>query len=95
MNNVFETKVIYGEKWQVVESRPFNAEELAFVGDECVIVNGEYGLSACWQVGGGKIYMDLSTEATCSVGDICKTADMKYVKLERNGETCDRVMYDK
>ena len=89
MENVFGngTLQVYGENWQKVSERAFNAEEIAAVRSNSV-VNSQYGKSVCFFMkGGGQTYIPLSKQgADVELGSSIDMSAAKLVKLHREGD---------
>lgn len=89
MNNssiFFDLLKQYNLKWQVKESRKFNAEECAMV-KEAKVVPSLYGHSIQFTMIGGYVtYTPLSQESTREVGEIVNIEDMKLLTLSKPGE---------
>ena len=90
--NFFATAQVYGASWQVKEERRFSTEEINAV-DSAEITSADYGLSVCFMMkGGGSTYISLSKESDGSVGQKVDVKDLKLLTLERQGETCNKVI---
>lgn len=90
--NFFATAQVYGTSWKVTEERRFSSEEINAV-DSAEITSADYGLSVCFMLkGGGSTYISLSKESDGSVGQKVDIKDLKLLTLERQGETCNKVM---
>ena len=77
--------MVYGGKWNVTNSRNFEAEEIAAV-KKAEVVASEYGNSVCFYMhGGGQTYIPLSSNSLLSVGDTVDMAKAKVLTLHRDG----------
>lgn len=89
MENVFGngTLQVYGENWQKVSERAFNAEEINAVRSNSV-VESQYGKSVCFFMkGGGQSYIPLSKQgADAALGSSIDMSAAKLVKLHREGD---------
>ena len=87
MENVFGGLQKYGDSWQVVESRNFNADEISAVRSTSV-VNSQYGKSVCFFMkGGGQYYIPVSNQgADPALGSSIDMNAAKLVKLHREGD---------
>lgn len=85
--NVFGGLQVYGESWQKVSERAFNADEIAAVRSNSV-VNSQYGKSVCFFMkGGGQTYIPLSKQgADVALGSSIDMAAAKLVTLYRQGD---------
>lgn len=87
--NVFGGGVlqVYGESWNLVESRNFNPAEIAAVRSNSV-VSSQYGKSVCFFLkGGGQSYIPLSTQGNdAELGSSIDMTTAKLVKLHREGD---------
>ena len=85
LNNVFNVTKVYAEGYNEVESRVFNAEEIAAVVSASVVTSN-YGTSCCFLMrGGGKTYIPMSRDSKLSVGDKVDLTTAKIIHLHRNG----------
>lgn len=99
-NNLFLSgeRTTYGEKWQLVEEKPFNEAEIAYVSTAEVTQNPDhldYGPSVCMTfVSGGCQYFSISDRGLVPpVGTKVDMHKMHYLKLFRNGSgTCEKVL---
>lgn len=83
--NIFSTLNVYAEKYAVKDTRKFTPEELAAV-DHAVVVESQYGLSACFYMkAGGQTYIPMSTEATAGLGEELDLTKAELVTLGRPG----------
>ena len=83
--NIFAGLQVYGGSWNVVNSRSFEAEEIAAVKN-AEVVNSEYGKSVCFfMVGGGQTYIPLSNQSNLGVGDSVDLSKAKILTLHRDG----------
>lgn len=88
MENVFGGSLqVYGENWQKVNERAFNAEEIAAVRSNSV-VNSQYGKSVCFFLkGGGQSYIPVSKQgADPALGSSIDLTTAKLVTLHREGD---------
>lgn len=87
MENVFGSLQTYGEKWNVVASRPFNETEIAAVRSNSV-VSSQYGKSVCFFMkGGGSTFIPMSTQGEqVELGSSIDMSKAKLVTLERPGD---------
>lgn len=85
--NVFGGLQVYGENWQKVNERTFNAAEIAAVRSNSV-VNSQYGKSVCFFMkGGGQTYIPLSNQgADAALGSSIDMNTAKVVTLHREGD---------
>ena len=83
--NIFAGLQVYGGSWNVVNSRSFEAEEIAAVKN-AEVVSSEYGLSVCFFMnGGGQTYIPLSNQSSLGVGDSVDLTKAKILTLHRDG----------
>ena len=83
--NIFAGLQVYGGSWNVVNSRSFEAEEIAAVKN-AEVVSSEYGLSVCFFMnGGGQTYIPLSNQSNLGVGDSVDLTKAKILTLHRDG----------
>ena len=88
MENVFGGSLqVYGENWQKVNERAFNADEIAAVRSNSV-VNSQYGKSVCFFLkGGGQSYIPVSKQgADPALGSSIDLTTAKLVTLHREGD---------
>ena len=88
MENVFGGSLqVYGENWQKVNERAFNADEIASVRSNSV-VNSQYGKSVCFFLkGGGQSYIPVSKQgADPALGSSIDLTTAKLVTLHREGD---------
>ena len=86
MNNVFASLTKYAGNWQVVNSRSFNAEEIAAVKSASV-VSSQYGSSVCFLMkSGGQTYIPLSRDSQLAVGDSVDLTKAQLLTLHRDGD---------
>lgn len=82
---IFDKLAVYGGSWNVVNSRNFEADEIAAV-KKAQIVASEYGNSVCFFMkSGGQTYIPLSTQSSLGVGDIVDLSSAKILTLHRDG----------
>jgi len=85
MSNIFSGLQVYGGKWNVVDSRNMNAEEINAVS-RAEVVSSDYGLSVCFfMAAGGQSYIPLSKDSTLGVGDAVDLSKAKVLTLHRDG----------
>jgi len=83
--NIFAGLQVYAGSWNVVNSRSFNAEEIAAV-KRAEVVSSEYGNSVCFfMASGGQTYIPLSNQSTLTVGDSVDLNKAKLLTLHRDG----------
>ena len=86
MANIFEGRTVYGGSWNVVDSRSFDAEEIAAV-KKAEVVSSQYGNSVCFFMkSGGQVYIPLSNQSSLAVGDTVDMAKAKILTLHRDGD---------
>lgn len=84
--NIFDTLNVYGEKWQVKETRPFGADEKAAI-ESAKVVNSDYGYSVCFVMKrGGVTYIPLSNTSALGVGASVDMESARLVTLSKRGE---------
>lgn len=84
--NIFEGRTVYGGNWNVVDSRSFDAEEIAAVS-KAEVVSSQYGASVCFFMkSGGQVYIPLSNQSSLTVGDSVDLAKAKILTLHRDGD---------
>lgn len=90
MSMVFDSLTRYAENWQVVNSRSFNAEEIAAVR-KAEVVPSQYGNSVVFFMkSGGQTYIPLSRDSEKVVGDTIDLHEAKLLTLHRDGD--DNIM---
>ena len=83
--NIFAGLQVYGGKWNVIDKRNFDAEEIAAV-KKAEVVASEYGNSVCFFMhGGGQTYIPLSNQSNLGVGDTVDLTKAKILTLHRDG----------
>ena len=83
--NIFDGLNVYGGKWNVVNTRSFEAEEIALVKN-AEVVSSDYGKSVCFfMVGGGQTYIPLSNQSALGIGDSVDLTKAKVLTLHRDG----------
>ena len=83
--NIFDGLQVYGGKWNVINERSFDAEEIAAV-TKAEVVASEYGNSVCFFMrGGGQSYIPLSNQSSLGVGDSVDMTKAKILTLHRDG----------
>lgn len=86
MGNIFNSLRVYAGKWQLKDSRAFDAEEIAAVSS-AVVVASQYGNSVCFtMVSGGQTFIPLSQNSAKAVGESIDLASAKLLTLEKAGE---------
>lgn len=86
MANIFDGRTVYGGSWNVVDSRSFDAEEIAAV-KKAEVVSSQYGNSVCFFMkSGGQVYIPLSNQSSLTVGDTVDMAKAKILTLHRDGD---------
>ena len=91
MNNLFLTLTQYGQPWKVVETRKFNAEELAMT-TSAEVVESEYGLSARIELTNGNCtFIPLANDAAAAFGDKIDLSTADVITLHRNDEEIVRL----
>ena len=87
MENVFDSRQVYGENWRKINERSFNDAEIKSVRTNSV-VNSQYGKSVCFiMVGGGQTYIPLSKQGNdAPIGSSIDMSTAKLVTLTRTGE---------
>lgn len=83
--NIFDSLKIFGGNWKVVNSRNFDAEEIAAVKSANVVAS-QYGKSVCFFMKSGIThYIPLSTNSLKKVGDPVDLQTAKLLTLHREG----------
>ena len=83
--NIFAGLQVYAGKWNVVDSRGFNAEEKAMI-TRAEVVPSEYGNSVCFFMStGGQTYIPLSNQSSLAPGDTVDIEKAKLLTLHRDG----------
>lgn len=86
MMNVFSVLKQYAGKWDVVNTRNFNSEEIADV-ESAVVVPSEYGNSVRFcKTNGSVVFIPLSTESSLVVGEPFDVTTGKLLTLAKPGE---------
>lgn len=85
--NVFGGLQVYGENWQKLSERNFNATEIAQVRGNSV-VDSKFGKSVCFFLKkGGQTYIPISQMGRDpEIGSSIDMATAKVVKLHREGD---------
>lgn len=84
--NIFDTLTVYAEKWQVKNSRSFDANEIEAV-ESATVVNSDYGFSVCFMMKrGGRTYIPLSNDSELGVGASVDMSTAKLLTLSKSGE---------
>ena len=84
--NIFNSLRKYADKWSVISSRAFTAEERSAV-TSAIVVPSQYGNSVCFtMVGGGKTFLPLSTKSSKAVGDTINLSKAILLTLAKEGE---------
>lgn len=85
LNNVFNVTKVYADGYKEVESRNFNAEEIAAV-QSATVVTSNYGTSCCFIMkGGGKSYIPMSRDSQLAVGENVDLTTARVIHLHRDG----------
>ena len=83
--NIFAGLQKYATKFQIKETRVFNAEELADVVSAKVVAS-HYGMSVCFYMKSGcQTYIPVSRDSVCHVGDAVDVNKAKILILEKEG----------
>ena len=83
--NIFAGLQTYAAKFQVKDSRVFNAEELADVVSAKVVAS-RYGMSVCFFMKDGcQKYIPVSRDSVVNVGDVVDIKKAKLLTLNRDG----------
>lgn len=83
--NIFAGLQVYAGKWNVIDSRGFNAEELSMI-QRAEVVPSEYGNSVCFFMkSGGQTYIPLSNQSSLTPGDSVDLEKAKLLTLHRDG----------
>lgn len=83
--NIFAGLQKYATKFQVKDSRVFNAEELADVTSAKVVAS-QYGMSVCFFMKSGcQTYIPVSRDSVCQVGDVVDINKAKILILGKEG----------
>ena len=83
--NIFAGLQKYATKYQVKNSRAFNAEELADVVSAKVVAS-QYGMSVCFFMKSGcQTYIPVSRDSVCQVGDVVDINKTRLLILEKEG----------
>lgn len=84
---IFSNLRTYAAKWQVKNSRPFSAEEIAAVVSASVVPS-DYGNSVCFMmVSGGMTYIPLSNTSKLTVGETVDLKSATLLTLSKDGES--------
>lgn len=84
--NIFAGLTKYANSYSVVESRPFNTEELASISS-AKVVTSQYGLSCCFFMKSGcQQYIPLSRDTVANPGDTVDFHTVKVLTLTKDGE---------
>lgn len=82
---IFDGLTVYGESWNVINSRSFTPEERAAVS-RAEVVSSQYGNSVCFMMHtGGKTYIPLSNTSSLTPGDTVDMEKAKILTLHREG----------
>ena len=76
----------YAGKWSVVSRTNMSKDELDMV-KKVLIVNSDYGLSACFFTNRGQQYIPVSNESTLSEGDRVDLDSIEILTLSKEGES--------
>lgn len=83
--NIFDSLQKYANRYEVRNTRPFNAEELAGIVS-AKVVPSQYGLSVCFfMTSGCQQYIPLSKNSVAQVGDIVDVKAARVLTLDRDG----------
>lgn len=83
--SIFDSLQTYGGKWNVVNSRSFDAEEVAAVKSASVVAS-QFGKSVCFFMKSGTThYIPLSNTSSKEVGDAVDISTAKLLTLHREG----------
>ena len=83
---LFDNLTIYGEKWNLKDSRALTSQELGAI-DRAEVVPSEYGSSVCFFMKkGGAGYIPLSRDSKLKAGDTVDPSKLKVLTLGRSGE---------
>ena len=83
--NIFDGLQKYATKFQVKESRVFNADEMSGISS-AKIVASQYGMSVCFFMkSGGQTYIPLSNQSSLTPGDAVDLDKAKLLTLHRDG----------
>lgn len=90
--NIFAGLQKYAQKYDVKESRLFDAEELAIISS-AKVVPSQYGLSVCFYMKSGcQQFIPLSTNSVAKVGDVVDVTTCRVLTLDRDGaDTINRI----
>jgi hypothetical protein len=81
--NIFDGMKAYAEQYVVVDSRNFDAEELACVKSAKVVAS-QYGMSCCFFMKSGcQKYLPLSRDSQANIGDSVDLTKAKVLTLKR------------
>ena len=84
--NIFAGLTKYAQKYDVTDSRLFNAEELSLIVS-AKIVPSQYGLSVCFYMKSGcQQYIPLSRDSVATVGDTVDVKTCKVLTLDKDGQ---------
>lgn len=94
MENLFQDYGMqkYEEKWSLVSERPFNEVEREAIR-EATVVNGDYGISACFMMKqGGSYYIPISDRGfQPTAGSKLDLDKCTFVRLTRDGKFCNKI----
>lgn len=87
MENVFGSLNVYGERWEKVGERKFNADEISAVR-EAKVVPSDWGLSVCFFMkAGGTTYIPVSKQGNQpTVGDVVDMNAVSLITVSRSGD---------
>lgn len=89
--NIFAGLQRYASRFEVKETRAFNAEEMAEVVS-AKVVNSQYGKSICFHMYDGcQKYIPLSRDSVAQIGDVVDVKKAKILILERDGKSIARI----
>lgn len=91
--NFFSTKKVYGGKWQVTGSRPFDDQEKSLIA-KAVVVTSEYGLSCCFFMKSGDLYFQpMAKDCPATAGQELDVDKIQILTLSKTGEKdIERIM---
>lgn len=84
--NIFASLKIYAGKWNEVDARFFDKEEVDAI-NKAEVVESDYGLSVCFfMVSGGRTYIPLDKNSSLGVGSTVDLTKAQLVTLHKDGE---------
>lgn len=85
--SIFAGLKIYADKWQVKNTRPFTAEEIAEV-ESAEVVESNFGFSVCFTMkAGGQHYIPVDLESDVAIGQVVDVSKAQLKTLCKRGET--------